>query len=221
MQCFVYYSDSKELNNIGKCSTTQQPSSHEMINHVRFYVLKRLSYIQGSGGLPLNNEKHHFSDVADWSEEQTMKLLLCHPNHIVQVGFHPPAVIYLSLFKTSLFFDQIWLQLHIFPCLAAVTHYPLFSAHLSFPCCAGMAKASAFFPIVTLPCVPLFISPRFCLHPLSFVSGCGKSFSFEIRPLFHFPAARASSLAYLNPAVSVNECQWKTNHLNPKTNQKF
>lgn len=88
-----------------------------MIKRVRVYVLKRLGSIQGSGGRPLNNEKHHFSDVADWSEEPTIKLLLRHPNHILQVGFHPPAVIYLGLFKTSLFFDQIWLQLHIFPAL--------------------------------------------------------------------------------------------------------
>lgn len=63
----------------------------------------RLGYMQGSKGLTTS------SDVADWpKEEPTTKLLLRHTNHILQVEFHPPAVIYLGIVMTSLFSDQIW-----------------------------------------------------------------------------------------------------------------
>lgn len=165
-----------------------------MIKHVRVYVLKRLSYIQGSGGLPLNNEKHHFSDVADWSEEPTIKLLLCHPNHILQVGFHPPAVIYLGLFKTSLFFDQIWLQLHIFPALQ------LWHAILCFQLVCPLRVAQEWLRLLRSSLLWLFhvcrclLTPSFACAHLSFLGAAKDSplrvshcliFALHVAPRWH------------------------------------
>lgn len=55
------------------------------------------------------------SVVADQpKEEASIKLLLCHINRISLVVFHPPAVIYLDIFITSLFFDKIFSNLTSF-----------------------------------------------------------------------------------------------------------
>lgn len=45
-----------------------------------------------------------------------------------------------------------------------MTRYPLFSARLSFTCCAGMAEAPAVLPVVTLPCL---LTPSFAGAHLS------------------------------------------------------
>lgn len=82
------------------CLCIKEPSLHSEVEAVFHLTMKSIIFS---------------SNVADRSERPTIKLLLHHPNHILQVGYHPPAVIYSGLFKTSLFFDQIWLQLHVFP----------------------------------------------------------------------------------------------------------